>query len=150
MSTPENSPHHTGPAHRDGTNKYFFTEDDFTQWLDNDGTNGKPLMRWLSPGRMISFGLHTLPVGADGGMHGNEEQMVMILEGKVEFSVNDGKGPDNGVHRRVMGRGDVWYVPPDVHHNCKVLEGPVKVLAVFVPAYTGRTTFPDSDPRSEE
>jgi quercetin dioxygenase-like cupin family protein len=123
----------TVPHNTESEKKYFFTASDFTVWPGADGSNGGLLLRWLTPGRMISMGLADLPQGLDSGFHGNEEQMVMILEGSIELTVEGG-------HKGVLNKGDVWYVPADVQHSARVLEGPARVLAIFVPAFTGRMT----------
>lgn len=54
-----------------------------------------------------------------------EEQIVIVLEGEFEFSI-DGEV-------RTMGVGDVAVVPPWVPHGAKTLEGPCYEVDVFNP-----------------
>jgi quercetin dioxygenase-like cupin family protein len=53
------------------------------------------------------------------------EQMGMLLEGRVEFTI--------GGVTRLLGPGDVWRIPGGVLHSVRALDGPVRALDVFCP-----------------
>lgn len=53
------------------------------------------------------------------------EQMGMLLEGRLEFTV--------GNVTRLLGPGDIWRIPGGVVHSVRALDGPVLALDVFHP-----------------
>jgi quercetin dioxygenase-like cupin family protein len=53
------------------------------------------------------------------------EQMGILLEGKLEFTV--------GNVTRLLGPGDMWRIPSGVPHSVRALEAPVLALDVFHP-----------------
>lgn len=53
------------------------------------------------------------------------EQMGLLLEGRLEFTVD-------GV-TRVLGPGDMWRIPGGVVHSVRALDGPARALDVFHP-----------------
>jgi quercetin dioxygenase-like cupin family protein len=53
------------------------------------------------------------------------EQMGMLLEGRLEFTV--------GTVTRLLGPGDMWRIPGGVVHSVRALDGPVLALDVFHP-----------------
>ena len=53
------------------------------------------------------------------------EQMGMVLEGKLEFTI--------GQESKVLQAGDAYLVPSGVEHSVKVVEGPARALDIFSP-----------------
>jgi quercetin dioxygenase-like cupin family protein len=53
------------------------------------------------------------------------EQMGVLLEGRVEFTI--------GGVTRLLGPGDVWRIPGGVLHSVRALDGPVRAIDVFCP-----------------
>ncbi len=53
------------------------------------------------------------------------EQMGLLLEGKLEFTI--------GAVTRIVGPGDKWRIPGGVLHHVKALDGPAVALDVFSP-----------------
>jgi quercetin dioxygenase-like cupin family protein len=53
------------------------------------------------------------------------EQMGILLEGRLEFTVGD--------VTRVLGPGDIWRIPGGVLHSVRALDAPVLALDVFHP-----------------
>lgn len=58
-----------------------------------------------------------------------EEQMGLVLEGEYEFELN-------GV-RKMIGKGDVYIVPPNVPHAAITYDKPCLALDIFAPPRTG-------------
>src|SRR5262249_34390561 len=79
-------------------------------------TAGKGLMLSvvrLEPGSVVTDHAHP------------HEQMGMLLEGQVEFTV--------GGVTRVLGPGDIWRIPGGVVHRVRALDHPALALDVFHP-----------------
>jgi quercetin dioxygenase-like cupin family protein len=55
----------------------------------------------------------------------HHEQMGMLLEGRLEFTV--------GGITRVLGPGDIWRIPGGVIHRVRALGQPAVALDVFHP-----------------
>ena len=53
------------------------------------------------------------------------EQMGMLLEGRVEFTI--------GNETRLLGPGDMWRIPGGVMHSVRALEAPALAIDVFHP-----------------
>ncbi len=53
------------------------------------------------------------------------EQMGMLLEGRVEFTI--------GNVTRLLGPGDMWRIPGGVVHSVRALDTPVVAIDVFHP-----------------
>ncbi len=58
-----------------------------------------------------------------------EEQIGLVLEGEYEFELN-------GV-RKMIGKGDVYIVPPNVPHAAITYDKPCLALDIFAPPRTG-------------
>lgn len=58
-----------------------------------------------------------------------EEQIGLVIEGEYEFEMN-------GV-RKMIGKGDVYVVPPNVPHGAVTHEKPCLALDIFAPPRTG-------------
>ena len=78
----------------------------------------------------LSFNVSTLHEGFDDQdcVYPNNDEIVYLLSGKVELTVN-GK-----THR--IGKGQAIYIPRGMTYGYKVVEGPNEVIAVFTPAKT--------------
>jgi len=61
--------------------------------------------------------------------HANE-QLAVVLEGRIRFGVGEEGGPHHRVHE--LGAGEVLIVPPDVWHSAEALEDTL-ILDVFSP-----------------
>jgi quercetin dioxygenase-like cupin family protein len=53
------------------------------------------------------------------------EQMGILLEGRVEFTI--------GGETRLLGPGDIWRIPGGALHCVRALDEPVRALDVFCP-----------------
>jgi quercetin dioxygenase-like cupin family protein len=53
------------------------------------------------------------------------EQMGMVIEGKLEFTV--------GQESKVLQAGDAYLIPSGVEHSVKVVAGPARALDIFSP-----------------
>ena len=53
------------------------------------------------------------------------EQMGIVIEGQIEFTVGDKK--------KVLSPGEVYFIPGDVEHEANTFDHPVKVMDVFSP-----------------
>ena len=59
-------------------------------------------------------------------MHSHpHEQLGIVIEGKIEFTIND--------EVRTLKPGDVYVIPSDVMHAAKTFDQAVKVMDVFSP-----------------
>lgn len=76
----------------------------------------------------MSFNVSTLHEGYDDQevMYPDHDEVVYILTGKVEFTV-DGT-------TQTLGEGKAIYVPRGQTYGYRVIEGPNDVVAVFTPA----------------
>lgn len=57
--------------------------------------------------------------------HHPHEQMGMLLEGELTFTIGD--------ETRIVKPGEMWRIPGDVPHKCIAGDKPVKALDVFNP-----------------
>lgn len=80
-----------------------------TQWLDRVMTS---IVRF-APGSVVED--HSHP----------HEQMGMILEGTVDFTIGD--------ETRRLGPGDLYRIPGGVVHRVVALDQPVRAFDVFAP-----------------
>ena len=53
------------------------------------------------------------------------EQVGMLLEGKVLFSIGD--------ERKTLQAGDLWRIPGGVKHKVVVLDQPARAIDIFYP-----------------
>ena len=53
------------------------------------------------------------------------EQLGIVVEGQIEFIIGDQK--------RLLGSGDIYFMPGGVEHEARTLDHPVKVMDVFSP-----------------
>ena len=53
------------------------------------------------------------------------EQVGMLLEGKVIFTIGD--------EEKLLTKGDMWLIPGNVKHKVVVLDEPAKALDIFTP-----------------
>ncbi|RME06830.1 MAG: cupin domain-containing protein [Anaerolineae bacterium] len=53
------------------------------------------------------------------------EQVGIVLEGEIEFTVGDEK--------KRLGPGDVYVIPGGVEHDARTFDHPVRVMDVFSP-----------------
>jgi quercetin dioxygenase-like cupin family protein len=53
------------------------------------------------------------------------EQLGVVIEGQIEFIIADQK--------KLLGPGDVYFMPGGVEHEARTLDQPVKVMDVFSP-----------------
>ena len=53
------------------------------------------------------------------------EQLGIVIEGQIEFTVADQK--------QVLGPGEVYVIPGGVEHEARTFDHPVKVMDVFSP-----------------
>jgi len=54
-----------------------------------------------------------------------QEQLGIVLEGKIEFTVGD--------ETKVLHPGDVYLIPSGVEHEARTFDRPVQVMDVFSP-----------------
>ncbi len=100
----------------------FFTSDDFSDPIEiAPGVRTRVLTRG-----QLMFSLVELEDGAESGIHHHPEvQMGLVLSGEFERKQGD--------DLKVLGEGDGFYVPPNVPHGGKALNGPCRILDVFSP-----------------
>ena len=83
------------------------------------------------PGELMKAGTITYPAG--GGppphVHPNEEQFVLMLEGKLNMILGD--------ETRIVEHGDLIHIPRNVRHGIHILEGPAVFYTVKSPAGDG-------------
>jgi quercetin dioxygenase-like cupin family protein len=53
------------------------------------------------------------------------EQMGMVIDGRAEFTIGD--------ETRVLGPGDMYFMPGGVRHKVRALDAPVRAIDVFNP-----------------
>ena len=61
--------------------------------------------------------------------HPNEEQYVLMLEGKVRMVLGD--------EERIIEHGDLVHIPRNTRHGIRVVQGPAVFFAVKSPVGTG-------------
>ena len=76
--------------------------------------------------------------------HHANEQMAIVLEGRLRFVLGDPDGPD--AETVEVGAGGVLHLPPNLPHSAEILEDAV-VLDVFSPP--SETTGIDTGPSDE-
>jgi quercetin 2,3-dioxygenase len=74
-------------------------------------------------GELMKAGIVTKEEGAGPPlhMHPNEEQFVLVLEGKLHYIVGD--------EERIAQKGDLIHIPRNTNHRSRAVDGP----AVFLP-----------------
>jgi quercetin dioxygenase-like cupin family protein len=77
------------------------------------GTNLMLSIVRLEPGSVVTDHAHP------------HEQMGILLEGKLEFTV--------GGVTRLLGPGDMWRIPGGVVHRVRAVDGPARAIDVFHP-----------------
>jgi len=100
----------------------LFANDDFSDVIDiAPGVRTRVLTR----GDMM-FSLVELDDGAESPIHHHPEvQMGLVLEGAFERRQGD--------EVKLLRAGDGFYVPPDVPHGGRAVEGRCRILDVFSP-----------------
>jgi quercetin dioxygenase-like cupin family protein len=100
---------------------HFFSRGDFEPVEIAPGVRARVLARGS-----LMFSLIEIDEAAESSLHHHpEEQMGLVLEGAFERH--------QGGEVRVLREGDGFYVPPDVVHGGRAIEGPVRILDVFTP-----------------
>lgn len=86
-----------------------------------------PGCRMRTPfGQHLMLSLLEMEPGAEVPMHHHpHEQGGMLLEGRLQLTI--------GEETRIVERGAMFLIAPNVPHRAVALEGPVKVLDVFSP-----------------
>ena len=85
-------------------------------------------------GEFMKAGISTKPEGEGNPlhMHPNEEQFVLVLEGRIHFILGD--------EDRIVGPGDIVHVPRNVYHRSRPVDGPARSFSVKSPAGNGELT----------
>ena len=85
--------------------------------------------RCLAFGDSMSFACYFIEMGAipDGQSHHHDyEQATLWLKGRCRITIGD--------EVMEVGPGDLYFIPPNVEHGNKILEGPCLVVDFFHPA----------------
>ena len=100
----------------------FFTRDDFSDPIEiAPGVRTRVLTR----GELM-FSIVELDAGSESHIHDHPEvQMGLVLSGEFERH--------QGGEVKVLREGDGFYVPPNVPHGGKPVNGPCRILDVFSP-----------------
>lgn len=87
--------------------------------------------RLVVAGDLMKVGIVTLQAGEEPEphFHPNEEQFVLILEGRLQMMVGD--------ETETVGPGDLVHIPRNVLHGIKVVEGPMVWLNCKSPVGDG-------------
>jgi quercetin dioxygenase-like cupin family protein len=82
-------------------------------------------------GKLIKVGIMTYQdgEGPPPHFHPNEEQFVLMLEGKNSMLVGD--------EQRIVERGDLIHIPRNTRHGGRAVGGPAVFFAVKSPVGTG-------------
>jgi quercetin dioxygenase-like cupin family protein len=82
-------------------------------------------------GELIKIGVVTYQIGEGPPphFHPNEEQFMLILEGKLNMVL--------GEETKLIGPGDLVHIPRNTLHGIKVVEGPAMFFACKSPVGTG-------------
>jgi quercetin 2,3-dioxygenase len=82
-------------------------------------------------GELMKAGIVTKEEGAGPPlhMHPNEEQFVLVLEGKLHYIVGD--------EERIAQKGDLIHIPRNTHHRSRAVDGPAVFFAVKSPCGNG-------------
>lgn len=88
----------------------------------------------------VSLNFVTFPPGSGFPTHVHpEEQVSIVREGEMEFTVGD--------VTRMVGPGDVIVMPPNVPHSGRTVDKGCRLIDVFAPARTGiRDVIAAADP----
>ena len=77
-------------------------------------------------GDKMTMTLFSLSKGAAIPEHSHpHEQIGTVLNGSMELIIGDEK--------KIVTKGDLWWIPSNVMHRGRCLEGPAEVLEVFSP-----------------
>lgn len=97
---------------------------------ESDDTYGPP--KKMVAGEFIKIGIVTYGMGEgpDPHFHPNEEQFILMLEGRVNFVL--------GAETRQIGPGDLVHIPRGTDHGLKVVEAPAVFFACKSPVGDGR------------
>lgn len=100
----------------------FFTSDDFSNPIEiSPGVRTRVVTRG-----QLMFSLVELEEDAESGIHHHPEvQMGLVLSGEFERIQGD--------HTQILREGDGFYVPPNVPHGGRAVNGPCRILDVFTP-----------------
>lgn len=105
----------------------FYNIDRMENTKDTYGPDKK-----MVAGELMKIGIVTYQVGEgpDPHFHPNEEQFILVLDGKMSFVLGD--------EQKVISRGDIVHIPRNTHHGVKVIEGPAVFFAVKSPPGDGK------------
>jgi quercetin dioxygenase-like cupin family protein len=94
-------------------------------------SNVGPAMGKTVPGELMKSGVVTYQEGEGPPphFHPNEEQFMLILEGKMRMVLAD--------EDRTIERGDLVHIPRNTRHGVVAVEGPAVFFAVKSPAGNG-------------
>lgn len=100
----------------------FFTSDDFSDIIEiAPGVRTRVLTR----GNLM-FSIVEIDDGAESPIHHHPEvQMGLVLDGAFERR--------QGEDTKVLRAGDGFYVPPNVPHGGRAIDGQCRILDVFLP-----------------
>lgn len=82
-------------------------------------------------GEFMKVGMVTYPegFGPPAHFHPNEEQYILIMEGKVHMVLGD--------EERIVGKGDLIHIPRNENHAIRIIEGPAVFFTAKSPAGDG-------------
>jgi quercetin dioxygenase-like cupin family protein len=102
--------------------QFFFSPADFGPEIElGEGVR----IRVLARGSLM-FSLVAIDAGATTPTHSHpEEQMGFVLEGAFDRT--------QGGERRLLEKGEGFYVPPNMEHGGTAAGGPCRLLDVFTP-----------------
>ena len=122
MTSPSGEPHFSSEARGvpQGAGRFVKVADiDAVEFVP--GLRFRPVLGERAMANFVSFEPNTV---APTHVH-EEEQIVVVLEGELEFEI-DGEV-------RTMRPGDVAVIPPWVRHGARTLESPCLEVDVFTP-----------------
>ncbi len=77
-------------------------------------------------GEKIQLSVVDIPADSCVEWHAHpNEQMGMIVSGQLRFEIGD--------EVKVLGPGELYFIPGGVRHRAKPVDGPVRALDVFYP-----------------
>ena len=77
-------------------------------------------------GDKMTMTLFSLSEGATIPEHSHpHEQIGTVLSGSMELII--------GEEKKIVTKGDLWWIPSNAKHQGRCLEGPAEVLEVFSP-----------------
>ena len=101
--------------------RYFFTQLDGARHQLFAGVDARVV--W---GEQLMLSLVRLEQRSVVAEHDHpHEQMGLVIEGQAEFFIGD--------ERRVLGPGEMYFIPGGVRHKVIALDAPVQALDVFNP-----------------